>query len=336
MRAQVLENQAPIEQGPLVLRDVPAPEPEAGQVCVRVNVCGVCHTDLHEAEGDLELPRRPVIPGHQAVGRVDAVGEGVTDLAAGDRVGVAWLYETCGQCRFCRRGDENLCPDARFTGFHTDGGFAEYLVVPASFAYPVPKAFPDEQAAPLLCAGIIGYRALRRSRVEPGGRLGLYGFGASAHVTIQVARHWDCEVYVFTRSPEHKAHARKLGAAWVGEVPETPPERLDGSVIFAPAGKLVPPALEVLDKGGTLALAGIHMSDVPPLVYQDHLYHEKTLTSVAAATRDDGRELMHLAAEVPIRTDVETFPLEEANEALRRLKESAISGAGVLRIAEGA
>jgi propanol-preferring alcohol dehydrogenase len=334
MRAQVLDEPAPIESEPLALRDVPVPEPKPGEIRLRVGVCGVCHTDLHEAEGDLKLPRRPVIPGHQAVGRIDALGDGVTDRSVGDRVGVAWLHETCGRCRFCRRGDENLCPDARFTGYHADGAFAEYLTVPAAFAYPVPEGVPDEQAAPLLCAGIIGYRAFRRSRVEPGGRLGLYGFGASAHVTIQVARHYGCEVYVFTRSPDHQAHARDLCAAWVGEVPESPPEPLDGSIIFAPAGELVPSALEALDKGGTLALAGIHMSAVPTLDYEKHLYHEKTLTSVTAATRDDGRDLMRLAGEIPIRTDVETFPLEEANRTLCRLKESAIRGAAVLRLAD--
>lgn len=334
MRALVLENPAPIEDEPLVLRDLPKPEPGPQEILVRVHVCGVCHTDLHEAEGDLDLPRTPIVPGHQVVGTVEATGNRVGGIKKGDRVGVAWLHETCGTCRFCRRGDENLCPDARFTGLHADGGYAECLTVPADFAYAVPDGFPDEQAAPLLCAGIIGLRALDRSRVVSSGRLGIYGFGASAHVTLQAARHRGMEVYVFTRAEEHKRHARDLGAAWVGEVPEEPPEPLDGSILFAPAGKLVPPALEALDRGGTLALAGIHVSPIPEMTYDEHLYHEKTLTSVTAATRRDGEELMRLAAEIPLHTDVTTFPFEDANAVLAKVKHSDISGAAVLRVTD--
>jgi len=332
MRAMVLDRPAPIEAHPLTAREVPRPEPGPDQVLLRVSVCGVCRTDLHTVEADFPLPRTPIIPGHQVVGTVEAVGPGVTEPARGDRVGVAWLHETCGGCRFCRTGRENLCPDARFTGLHADGGYAEFMTVPASFAYPVPAGFTDAQAAPLLCAGIIGYRALVRSEVRPGGRLGLYGFGASAHVAIQVARHWGCRVYVFTRDPGHQDLARRLGAAWVGAAPDAPPEPLDASVIFAPAGDLVPHALEGLDKGGTLALAGIHLTDIPSLTYEEHVFYEKTLTSVTAATRVDGRELLQLADQVPIRTEVQTFDLADANRVLERVKASQISGAAVLRI----
>jgi len=333
MRAMVLEKPAPIETSPLALRDVPTPDPAAGRIRIRVAVCGVCRTDLHTVEGDFPLPQIPVIPGHQVVGTVEGSGEGVTVPGAGDRVGVAWLHQTCGRCRFCTSGHENLCDDARFTGLHAAGGYAEYLTVPAAFAYPIPEGFPDEQAAPLLCAGIIGYRALRRSGIQPGGRLGLYGFGASAHVAIQIARHWGCEIYVFTRNSGHRDLARRLGAAWVGGAADLPPERLDASVIFAPAGELVPPALEALEKAGTLALAGIHVTDIPALAYERHIFHEKTLTSVTAATRRDGRELLNLAAAIPIRTQVVMFPLEEANAVLAKVKRSQVAGAAVLRVA---
>lgn len=333
MRAMVLETPGPIETSPLALRDVPTPQPAAGEIRVRVAVCGVCRTDLHTVEADFPLPRTPVIPGHQVVGTVETCGEGVTEPAVGDRVGVAWLHETCGTCRFCTTGRENLCDNARFTGLHADGGYAEYLTVPAAFAYPIPDGFPDDQAAPLLCAGIIGYRALKRSAIRPGGRLGLYGFGASAHVAIQVARHWGCKVYVLTRSGGHRDLARRLGAAWVGGATARPPEPLDASVIFAPAGDLVPPALEALDKAGTVALAGIHVSDIPSLDYDRHLFQEKVLTSVTAATRQDGLELMDLAAAIPIRTETATFHLEEANEVLAKVKRSEISGAAVLQLA---
>ncbi|MFQ6672467.1 MAG: zinc-binding alcohol dehydrogenase family protein, partial [Candidatus Tectimicrobiota bacterium] len=241
-----------MEEGPLEEADLPIPEPGPGEVLVRVRVCGVCHTDLHTVEGDLALPKRPVVPGHQVVGQVVGRGASVTRFAEGARVGMAWLHATCGACDFCRRGLENLCERSRFTGYHVDGGYAQYAVVPEAFAYPIPDAFADAEAAPLLCAGIIGYRALRLSAVEPGQRLGLYGFGASAHLTIQVARHWGCEVFVFTRSPGHQELARRLGAAWVGQAQDTPPAKLQSAIIFAPAGWLVPEALRVLDKGGTL------------------------------------------------------------------------------------
>jgi len=329
MRAMILHQPAPVEEKPLRAVDVAPPTPGPGEVLVRVRACGVCHTDLHTVEGDLALPRLPLIPGHQVVGIVAEAGPGVTRFRPGDRVGVPWLYATCGECRFCQEGRENLCESARFTGYHADGGYAEAMVVAADFAYALPPDFSDTAAAPLLCAGVIGYRALRLSEVRPGQRLGLYGFGASAHVTLQVARHWGCEVFVFTRSPAHQQLARELGAVWVGRAEEEPPARLHSAIIFAPAGALVPEALRVLEKGGTLALAGITMSPIPELDYS-RLYQERTVRSVANSTRQDARELLRLAAEIPLHTAVEEFPLQAANEALLRLKRSQIQGAGVL------
>jgi propanol-preferring alcohol dehydrogenase len=331
MNAMVLLEAKPAEQNPLTMQDLPVPEPAPGEVRLRVRACGVCHTDLHLVEGEIALPRLPVVPGHQIVGEVDALGKGVARLALGDRVGVPWLYSTCGECDYCRRGLENLCDNARFTGQHADGGFAEYMSVPADFSYRIPAGFPDEQAAPLLCAGVIGYRSLRLSEIEPGGRLGLYGFGASAHVTIQVARHWGCEVYVFTRSEDHHRHARELGAAWVGQAQDTPPAELDSAITFAPAGWLVPEVLRVLRKGGTLAINAIHMSPIPEMPY-DLIYGERTVRSVANSTRQDAEELLGLAAEIPIHTDVELYSLEEANLVLQRIKRREVQGAAVLRI----
>jgi propanol-preferring alcohol dehydrogenase len=271
-----------------------------------------------------------VVPGHQIVGTVDALGEGAERFEVGQRLGVPWLYHTCGQCDFCKRGLENLCRDALFTGLHVDGGYASAVVVHEDFAYPIPEAFSDLEAAPLLCAGIIGYRALRLSEVEPGQRLGLYGFGGSAHVTIQVARHWECEVYVFTRSASHRRLAQDLGAVWVGGAEDTPPAKMHGSIIFAPVGWLVPEALRVMERGGTLALAGVTMTPIPELDYDELLYWERTVRSVANFTRTDAREFLELAAEIPIHTTVEPFPLRGANEALLALKRSEIDGTGVL------
>jgi len=329
MRAMVLEKPADVREAPLRAVESPEPEPGLGEIRVRVKACGLCHTDLHTVEGELPAPRLPVIPGHQIVGVVEARGEGAIRFRAGDRVGVPWLHDACGACEFCARGRENLCEFARFTGLHVNGGYAELTVVSQDFAYPVPASFSDEAAAPLLCAGIIGYRALRLSEIRPGETLGLYGFGASAHIAIQVARHWKCDVYVFTRSAEHRQLARELGAAWTGRAEEEPPDKIHSAVIFAPAGPLVREALRVLRKGGVIALAGIYMSPIPSLDYSA-IYHERTLRSVANSTRQDAHELLRLAGEVPIRTEIETFPLEEANEALLRLKESRIRGAGVL------
>lgn len=331
MRAMLLRVPGPAEGGPLEPSELPEPEPGPGEIKVRVRACGVCRTDLHIVEGDLELPKLPVVPGHQIVGVVEELGRGVKRFREGDRVGVPWLYNTCGRCRFCREGEENLCYEARFTGFHVDGGFAEHFVAKEDFAYPLPEGFPDVQAAPLLCAGIIGYRALRLSEVKPGERLGMYGFGASAHVTIQVARHWGCEVFVFTRSPDHRRLAEELGARWTGGPDEEPPEEMDSSIIFAPSGPLVPKALKALRRGGTLALAGIHMTPVPQMDY-GLLYWERKLGSVANSTRRDAEELLKLAAEIPIRTEVEVYGLEEANEVLLKVKRSEIRGAAVLKV----
>jgi len=330
VRAMILEACAPAEAAPLRAAEVEIPQPARNELLVRVLACGVCHTDLHTAEGDLGTDCLPVIPGHEVVGVVERAGEGCRRFGPGHRVGVAWLHATCGRCRFCTSGRENLCHDARFTGFHANGGYAEYLTVPEDYAYEMPPALDPVAAAPLLCAGIIGYRALRLSAVRPGQRLGLYGFGASAHIAIQVARHWGCRVYVFTRSSEHKAHARDLGAAWAGDANDEAPEKLDSAIIFAPAGRLVPLALQALDRGGTLALAGIHMTAVPELDYARHLYFERTLRSVTASTRSDGQELLRLAAEIPIRTHTTAHPLAQANAVLLALKRSQIRGAAVL------
>jgi propanol-preferring alcohol dehydrogenase len=330
MRAWEVRHPGPIDQGPLVLVDRPVPEPGPGQVRVRVSVCGVCRTDLHLAEGDLP-PRRPgVVPGHEVVGVVDALGPGSRRFTVGDRIGIAWLRGTCGSCRFCRRGDENLCLGPLFTGWDEDGGYAESAVVDERYAYRLPAAFSDEQAAPLLCAGIIGYRALRRSRLPPGGRLGVWGFGASAHLAVQVARFEGATVHVRTRSARARQLALELGAATAGEVADPPPEPLDAAVLFAPAGELVPVALRALDRGATLAIAGIHLTDVPPLRYDEHLFHERVVCSVTASTRGDGDEFLALAAAVPLRITTTPFSLEDAGRALRALAHGQVRGAAVL------
>lgn len=332
MRAMLLEHARPVEEGPLREVDLAIPDPGPGQVRVQVHACGLCHTDLHTVEGDLAPHKQPVVPGHQIVGLIDALGADVRTCKEGDRVGIAWLHFTDGACEFCHRGLENLCVNARFTGYDVDGGYAQYTVAPAAFCYPIPPAFSDENAAPLLCAGIIGYRAFRITGVRPGENLGLYGFGASAHLVTQLARHRKCNVFVFTRSEAHRAHARELGAVWTGRAEDTPPELLHAAIIFAPAGSLVREALRVLRKAGTLALAGITMSQVPALDYS-LLYHEKIVRSVANNTRQDAREFLELAADVPLKAEIQIFDLAQANLALRALKGSEIRGAGVLRIA---
>ncbi|MGB9906597.1 MAG: zinc-dependent alcohol dehydrogenase family protein [Candidatus Saccharicenans sp.] len=332
MKAMVITGFKPVEENPLELREVDRPVPGPGEILVRVKYCGLCHTDLHTVEGELPGVSLPRIPGHQVVGTVEQSGQETWLFRKGDRVGVAWLHQACGQCRFCRSGRENLCLQARFTGYQVDGGYAEYLVVPENFAYELPENFPDEQAAPLLCAGIIGYRALRLSRIKPGEKLGLYGFGASAHVTIQVATHWKCRVYVFSRSPNHRKQALELGACWAGKPDELPPDKLDSAIVFAPAGEVARLALRAVDRGGTVALAGIYLSPIPELDYGRELYHEKCLKSVANATRQDGAEFLKIAAEVPVRTEVSVYPLAEANRALYDIKHSLINGAAVLRI----
>jgi propanol-preferring alcohol dehydrogenase len=330
MQAMVLEAIAPIENSPLRLRDLPDPEPGPREVRLRVSCCALCRTDLHVIEGELPRQKLPVIPGHQVVGRVDRLGPNAKRWNIGQRVGVAWLRHTCGRCRYCRAGRENLCESSRFTGYHADGGYAESAVVPEDFAYEIPEGFSDTEAAPLLCAGIIGYRALKRSELMPGTRLGLIGFGSSAHVVIQVARHRGCQVFVATRGPGHRALAREMGADWVGESAAEFPEKVDSAIIFAPVGSLVPQALAALEKGGTLALAGIYMTPVPELDYEKHLFYERNIHSVTANTRDDGRALLAEAAAIPIHPHTTAYPLAEANRALQDLKADKINGTGVL------
>lgn len=335
MRAMVLEQPRPAEQSPLILKNISEPAPSHGEIRVRVRCCGLCHTDLHTVEGDLSLPKLPVVPGHQVVGIVDALGSGVNNFKEGDRVGIPWLYSTDGSCAYCRRGLENLCDNGRFTGYHVNGGYAEAVIVGQNFAHGLPDTFSDENAAPLLCAGIIGYRSYRLSNIQSGERLGLYGFGASAHLVLQLARHHGCEVYVFTRAAEHRELAKQLGALWVGRAEDAIPKPLDAAIIFAPAGSLVQNALRALRKGGTLTLAGISMSQIPALDYS-LLYHERTIRSVANSTRQDCREFLQLAAAAKLKTEVQVFQLERANEALQDLKNSRIKAAGVLRVSPSA
>src|SRR5919199_1077696 len=310
--------------------ELPEPEPGPGEVRVRVAACGVCRTDLHLAQGDLAPHRPRTVPGHEIVGVVDALGESAERFSIGDRVGIAWLRDTCGRCRWCRRGAENLCPNAKFTGWDADGGFAEYAVVPEAYAYRVPGGLDDAVAAPLLCAGIVGYRALRRATLPPGGRLGIYGFGASAHIVSQVAIAQGATVHVLTRSAQARELAASLGAAWVGQADDAPPEPLDAAILFAPAGELVPPALRALDRGGVLVLAGIHLSDVPPLRYQEELFLEKEVRSVTANTRADGEEFLRLAQALGVRPTVRRRPLSAARQTLEDLARDAYTGAAVL------
>lgn len=333
MKAMQLIQQNLAEEAPLRLVQITKPEPGPNQVRLHVKMCGVCHTDLHTAEGDIQPPNLPIIPGHQIVGVIDALGEGVDNLKPGMRVGVPWLYSACGKCQYCRSGYENLCPEARFTGFHVNGGFAEAMIAEANYVLSIPEPIADEQAAPLLCAGIIGYRSLRQSDLQPGERLGLFGFGASAHLSLQVALHWGCEVYVFTRSEAHREHARQLGAAWVGGAEDQPPKPLDRAVIFAPVGWIVPLALEKLRPTGTLAINAIHMSPIPEMPY-DLIYGERTLRSVANATYQDGVDFLRLAAEIPIRATVQEYELEQANQALLDVKHSRLNGEAVLKISD--
>jgi propanol-preferring alcohol dehydrogenase len=310
--------------------------PSSEQVLVRVRACGVCRTDLHVADGDLPRHRSPVVPGHEIVGEVVSRGADVRDPAVGDRVGIAWLRGTCGRCRWCRRGAENLCRSSRFTGWDEDGGYAEYAVAPAAYVYPVPPGVSDLQLAPLLCAGIIGYRALLRAQVPPGGRLGLYGFGASAHLTAQIALAQGAEVHVLTRDAAARRLALELGAASAGGAADEPPVPLDAAIVFAPAGELVPVALAALEQGGTLAVAGIHLSDVPGLDYQRHLFRERTLTSVTSNTRTDGEELLALAGRLGVRASVTAYPFARAADALDDLAEDRVTGVAVLVVDEDA
>lgn len=325
MRAMVLAAQ----RSELEAREVPRPDPGAGELLLRVKACGICRTDLHVVDGDLKEPALPLIPGHQIVGEVIELGAGVTTCKPGDRVGVPWLGGSCGHCWFCQHEKENLCDHARYTGYHINGGFAEYAVADAAYCFPIPASYSDEQAAPLLCAGLIGYRAYRL--VESCRTLGLYGFGAAAHILIQVAMHHGQSIHAFTRPGDNEAQAfaRDLGASWAGDSGQVPPEPLDGAIIFAPAGELVPEALRAVRKGGRVVCAGIHMSDIPGFPY-DLLWGERELCSVANLTRRDGEEFLPLAAQIPIETTVHPYPLEQANEALDDLRHGRFSGAAVL------
>ncbi len=320
----------PVGTGPLVAVERPVPQPGPGEIRVRVTVCGVCRTDLHLAEGDLAPRRAGVVPGHEVVGVVDAVGVGCTRFQVDDRAGIAWLRSTCGRCRWCRQGTENLCSDPRFTGWDADGGFAEWALVDEAYAYRLPSGFDDQSAAPLLCAGIVGYRALRRADLPPGGRLGIYGFGASAHLAAQVALAEGATVHVLTRSAAARRQALELGVASAGPADEGPPEALDSAILFAPAGGLVPVAMAALDRGGTLAVAGIHLTEVPPLDYQRHLFQERQLRSVTANTRADGEEFLTLAGRLGLRVTTRPYPLGEADRALTDLAHDRFTGAAVL------
>src|SRR5258705_10904605 len=334
MKAWSLDTPAPMDERPLHLSEIAVPSPAGNELLLRVNACGICRTDLHVVEGDLAVRRSPVVPGHQIVGRVAALGARAEGFDIGDRVGVAWLNRTCGFCKFCLAGRENLCEQAMFTGWTVDGGYAEYACAPAAFTYRLPDNFDDIQAAPLLCAGIIGYRCLRLTGLGKnewtGAGLGLYGFGAAGHVCIQLARARGAEVYVCTRDRgRHQALARELGATWVGDAKDEPPVKLDASIIFAPPGELVPAALKAIRKGGTVVLGGIHMSPIPSFDYS-LIYGERVVRSVANNTRDDGREFLSEAAAIPVRTYIQIFPFDQANEALIALKHDSIRGAGVL------
>jgi propanol-preferring alcohol dehydrogenase len=331
MKACVLATRGPIESNPLRFTDVPIPEPGEGEILVRVHVCGVCRTDLHVIEGELPIVKSPVIPGHQVVGIVESIGGGSNplNLKAGDRVGVPWLHSTDGTCEHCRAGKENLCDAATFTGYTVNGGYAQYVVAREDFVYRIPAGFGDLQAAPLLCAGIIGFRCLRVSGIEGGQTLGFYGFGAAASVAIQVAKYWGVRVLAFTRDARHQKLAMELGAAWAGGGDAESPEKLNAAIIFAPAGELVPAALKNMKKAGTVVLGGIHMSPIPSMNY-DLLYQERVIRSVANNTRKDGEDFLDLAARIPIHAETQTFALEDANAALNALKNDAIRGEAVL------
>ncbi|GAB4195173.1 MAG: zinc-binding alcohol dehydrogenase family protein [Phycisphaeraceae bacterium] len=330
MRAMLLHKPGDANHSPLTLSEVPMPEPGEGQVRVRVSVCGVCRTDLHVVEGDLPLPGLPIVPGHQVVGRVDAIGAGCSQLKPGDRVGIAWLRETDGVCEYCRQGRENLCVSSRYTGYHEDGGYAEFALVPEAFAYPLPDRLDDSHVAPLLCAGIIGYRALNRAALPEGGSLLLVGFGSSAAIVLPIALHRGFRVMVVTRTPSHQAMALDQGALWAGDAFDRIPEKVDSAILFAPSGRLVPPTLEALKPGGTLSIAGIHLTDIPTLIYEKHLFYEKQVTSVTSNTRRDGRDLLNEANAIGLTPRVRLYDLADANRALQDVKHSRVDGTAVL------
>ena len=334
MKAMVLRKTSSIERKPLRMEDLPDPVPGSEEILVKVSVCGVCHTELDEIEGRLQS-KLPVVLGHQVVGKVAALGSGAKRFQLGDRVGIAWIYSACGRCHFCQGGNENLCLDFKGTGCHVNGGYAQYTVVSEGYAYLIPQKFSDSQAAPFLCAGAIGYRDLALSGIQRGQTLGLFGFGASAHIVIQVAKYWGGEVFVFTRSEEHRELAKKLGASWTGGPEDQPPRKLHCAIDFTPAGETVVNALSVLEKGGRLILAVIRKKNpIPSMDYSKHLWDEKEIKSVANITRKDAEDFLSLAAEIPIIPEVEEFQLAEANEALILLKQGRIQGSGVLRVAD--
>lgn len=329
MRTMTIASIGASESHPLAARDRPIPRPGPGMLLLRTLACGVCRTDLHIVEGDLKPGKPDLVPGHQVVGRVEALGAGAEGFRLGEMAGVSWLFWTCGACGFCLAGMENLCEQARFTGLHADGGYAEYMIVPATHAFSLPETMDPLAAAPLLCAGVIGYRSLKVSGVRPGDALGLFGFGASAHLAIQVALRWDCRVYVFTREEEHRRHALDLGARWAGPIEEMSPELLHAAITFAPSGRVVSQALTRLRRGGTLAINAVHMDDIPPIPFAN-LYYERGIRSVANLTRADVREFLGLAVREPFRVSVNAFPLEGANHALAQLRTSAFLGSAVL------
>lgn len=334
MKAMVLHEIADIETSPLRLEEVDDPRPGPGEVRVRVAACGLCRTDLHVIEGDLPREKLPIIPGHQVVGTVDMLGAGCSRLGEGDRVGIAWLRHTCGECRCCTTGRENLCERSRFTGYHADGGYAELAVVPEDYAHVLGDDFDDVAAAPLLCAGIVGYRALQRAKLPPGGRLAIYGFGSSAHIVAQIALHRGCELYVVSRTPGHQELALSMGARWAGGDPADMPADADSAILFAPVGRLVPTCLEHLAPGGTLSIAGIYLSDIPQMSYEKHVFHERDIRSVTSNTRDDGRSLLLEAAEAGVVPHTVIYPLADANRGLADMKAGRIDGTGVLVIGE--
>ena len=331
MKAMVLKKNDPIEKSPLKYTEVSKPEPNKNEIRIKVRTCGVCHTDLHEIEGDLPIKKQNLVPGHEIIGIVDKCGENVENFSNGDRVGVPWLFSACGSCKYCIRGQENLCDDAKFTGYHVNGGYAEFMVVQSNYAYHIPKIFSDAEAAPLMCAGVIGYRSIKMCQIKPGETLGLFGFGASAHIVIQIAKYWNCEVFVFTRSKNHQEHAKNLGASWVGTSKDNPPRKIDRAISFVPSGLIIHDILRVLDKGGTLAINAVHLTDIPAIPW-DLIYYERQIISVANTTRQDAIDFLKLAGEIPIKTEVHTYNLKDANNALQDLKNSKFNGAAVLVI----
>ena len=331
MKVIRLHKQGSVDQADLQFEDIPIPEPKENEIRIKVQACSVCHTDLHIIEGDLPLKKNPIIPGHEIIGVIDKIGKNITHHKPGDRVGVAWLNNACLKCKFCKQGLENLCPNAQFTGYDKDGGYAEYVIVPETFAYIIPDLFSSVEAAPLMCAGVIGYRSLKLSNIKRGQTLGLFGFGASAHIVIQIAKYWGCDVFVFTRSKNHQQHALELGANWSGSTDDQPPHKIDAGITFAPSGQLIIDALKILEKGGTLAINAIHLSDIPPIKW-NYLWYEKQIRSIANVTRQDAVEFLELAGKIPIKTTVTTYSFNDVRKALKDMKESKINGAPVLKL----